>query len=69
MTPTGDLVLLVYLAVGAAVCVITWLDNYGTHYVMGDPPSGIFTGLTWPIIAVATALAILVRALSKDTSK
>lgn len=58
---TGDQILCAYFIIAAVVCVWTWIDNAGTTYVNGDPPSGLWAGFLWPAIAALFVALFIIR--------
>lgn len=60
----GDWIFLTYLAVAAFVCVISWVDSWGTYYVHGRP-SGLLDGLLWPLWTIIAACVLLVHLIRK----
>lgn len=56
-----EILLLIYLVGAAVACVYTWIDNTRVFYVNG-PPSGIFTGLSWPFWGIPLIAILIWRA-------
>lgn len=49
----GDAMAIGYLVVAVIACVATWVGNARVYYANGDPPSGVLTGLFWPLVPLA----------------
>lgn len=49
-----------YLVIAAFFCIMTWWDNSKVHHTMGHPPSGIWVGITWPLMVLGILLWLIV---------